>query len=219
MDLLLKLVALVASLFYIGYLLHELRLNNMGTEEKLFYAFMQMVHAGLFPDLDGKDVKEKYAALQLRVNNSGDEKWEDIQRLLKSGWYKQSYFSFIRYSPRAWWEDLEGVVPGYNFYASILEQASKLTNGAFQPTNIQENWVGDSDVSVSFTWQGKSYTWPLVFNGDWADPSIFININALLQESGREERLYFYAPDQTLCVLFLTKDQAKLFAGLIHIAQ
>jgi hypothetical protein len=81
---------------------------------------------------------------------------------------------------RVWWQDLEGVYRGANYYASALSGWAVISRGQFHPEHIQETWLAEnSPVQVTFVLNGSQHV-ILHRSGDFLDRGILKLINQTL---------------------------------------
>lgn len=89
---------------------------------------------------------------------------------------------------RVWWHDLEGVYPGANYYAEVLEEWSAISRGQFFPEQVQEVWHSNhGPAEVTFILGGNSHTF-IHQSGDYMEHGILqlINQNLLNRTFGFE---------------------------------
>jgi hypothetical protein len=106
---------------------------------------------------------------------------------------------------RVWWQDLEAdVADGNDVYVETLQGWAAISQGAFEPTGITEDWAsGEGPVSIAFSLGGEPREITPAYLEDWIDPGILTPINELIAPSGRRFELY-QAFDQTAFVMALT---------------
>jgi hypothetical protein len=115
---------------------------------------------------------------------------------------------------RVWWSDLEADVDAENqVYASTLEEWAAISEGAFEPHDIEERWnSGSGPVTVTFTLDGTAVALAPEYLEDWIDPRILTPINDQIADTGRRFEL-FQTFDQSAFVMALTaKERAALEA-------
>jgi hypothetical protein len=71
-------------------------------------------------------------------------------------------------------------------YTEILNEFKSGSHGFFKPKNIEEVWTDEEDgefsIEISFEVQGKVYSSPMEYSGDWLDPTIFELINEAMAD-------------------------------------
>lgn len=111
---------------------------------------------------------------------------------------------------RVWWRDLEAdVVDGNDVYVQTLAEWGEISVGAFEPTEITEDWDGaEGPVFVEFDHRGTRHFLAPAYLEDWIDPGILVGINGLIAGSGRRFELY-KSFDQTAFLMALTDDERR----------
>jgi hypothetical protein len=106
---------------------------------------------------------------------------------------------------RVWWQDLEAdVTDGNDVYVRTLQEWAAISQDAFQPSGITENWAsGEGPVSITLSLGGEPHEIAAAYLEDWIDPGILAPINKLIAASGRRFELY-KSFDQTAFVMALT---------------
>jgi hypothetical protein len=78
------------------------------------------------------------------------------------------------------------VCEGNEVYVSTLEAWAKITNGAFAPTDIQEEWQSErGPIEVSFLLEGRSVTIKPKYQNDWIDLAILLQLNQIIKADGK----------------------------------
>lgn len=126
----------------------------------------------------------------------------------------------IDYDTWEWVPDKNGVytfdVEVFNLekiYTFFLQGVSALGDGELNFTNIQEdlsdvNWEnGTGTRSVTFDWNGETYTLEAENMGDWFDLSVADQLNQIIISKGGEKRLYFTSDGYQECIIFY-RDEA-----------
>ncbi|MCS7460765.1 stalk domain-containing protein [Paenibacillus doosanensis] len=108
---------------------------------------------------------------------------------------------------RVWLKDTEADVgEGNEIYARTLKQWSDISRGAFQPTEIQENWKSkEGPVEISFMLNGKKRTIHPQYMNDFIDVGILAEINEMIQDSGYQ--FVCVEIDQTVFVTVLNASE------------
>lgn len=84
-------------------------------------------------------------------------------------------------------------------YAETLAEWAKISDGAFAPTDLSEEWAGEEGpVSVSFRLGAECHTLHPQYRRDYLDLDILKAINALIVPSGRQ---FAYASDVNFAVV------------------
>ncbi len=106
---------------------------------------------------------------------------------------------------RVWWQDLEAdVADGNDVYVETLQGWAAISQDAFQPAGITENWAsGEGPVTITFSLGGEPREITPAYLEDWIDPGILMPINELIAPAGRRFELY-KSFDQTAYVMALT---------------
>jgi hypothetical protein len=106
---------------------------------------------------------------------------------------------------RVWWQDLEAdVADGNDVYVETLQGWAAISQGAFEPAGITENWEsGEGPVTIAFSLGGEPQEITPAYLEDWIDPGILTPINELIVAAGRRFELY-KSFDQTAFVMALT---------------
>lgn len=112
---------------------------------------------------------------------------------------------------RVWWEDAEADVgPGNRIYESVLPQLGEISRGAFEPTEVSEEWSGETGpISLSFTYRNARQTVIARYLDDYLDLGILRQINAIISAS----RLAYYVFeefDQSAFVVVLGIDERNV---------
>ncbi|NEQ46295.1 MAG: hypothetical protein F6K00_23230 [Leptolyngbya sp. SIOISBB] len=85
------------------------------------------------------------------------------------------------------WESAEGENP----YKYFLEELARLSQGNFNPTDIDDGFDWENQIaSVAFTLNGTRYSTDLVFDGDWLDPSFFEFVESVAAIEVPQGRFY-----------------------------
>lgn len=112
-------------------------------------------------------------------------------------------------SSRAWAEEMAaGIGKGKDAYVKVLKQWAAILRGAFNPTDITENWRSeDGPVSVDMIVNGKKRTlYPEQLNG-YLDIGILEGINAIIADTGY--RFEVMVVDEMVFVTVLTEPERK----------
>lgn len=148
---------------------------------------------GFFINLGEQEVLNKYKA------ENGDyvtpPEYSDL-RLLK---FDQS---------RIWWEDTEAdVYNGANRYVEVLDQWSKISQGSFQPKDINEVWESDhGPITVSFKLDGQIYQITPEYYEDYLDTTVLRKINDIIKNSGYQFK-QLETDDQTAFILVVATSE------------
>ena len=104
-------------------------------------------------------------------------------------------------------------------YTDFLRGVSAASRGALEFTEITEDLSGiDPETgtgrrTVSFVWNGQTYTFRPRQMGDWFDTDFANDVNELLLTHGCAEHLYFTTDGyQTVIVLYGTRQWAEEFS-------
>jgi len=117
---------------------------------------------------------------------------------------------------RLWLSDLEcDVMPENQVYARIVKRLGEISRGAFQPTDISENWESDKGpIRVEFTLNGARHSFQPKYREDWMDTDFVFWIAKLFQDS---EYKLAICPGNPITAAFLTleeRDRIKKERGL-----
>lgn len=87
---------------------------------------------------------------------------------------------------RVWWRDLEGVLPGENFYVVTLTEWAAISRGAFAPREIVERWQSDEGpADIEFTLGNQRHrVRHSNLRDDFLNITIISDINRLIADSG-----------------------------------
>lgn len=99
-----------------------------------------------------------------------------------------------------------------NPYEELLNKLASISNGAFKPTNISDNFSKPTQnkALVKFTINGKEYSKYLQVESDWIDPAIFDLVKQAVSEDKLRGQFYeLYTGGQEASIIFLTKEQAE----------
>lgn len=103
-------------------------------------------------------------------------------------------------------------------YSDFLEGIAAIGDGELDFSNIQEDtsqvdWkAGTGPRSVTFDWNGKTYTINAKNNDDWFDVQVIDQLNRIIIETGSSRHLYFTGGESQDCILFYRDaDWAKEF--------
>ena len=157
---------------------------------------------GLFADRSDLDD----AALAAEVEAGIADVWGDVKpddRLL-------DLIVAAEDQQRVWWQDLEAdVAEGNDVYVDTLEGWAAISDGAFEPSEISEDWLsGGGPVTIKFSVGGEPQEITPEYLEDWINPGILTRINELIAPSGRRFELY-KAFDQTAYVMALTHPERQ----------
>lgn len=95
-------------------------------------------------------------------------------------------------------------------YAEFIRKLSETSHGAFQPTNISDNFstASKSGVTVRFSLNSKTYSKTFRIQNDWIDPEIFDFIKQAVIENNLSGQFYqLYEGGQGGIIIFLTPKQ------------
>lgn len=103
---------------------------------------------------------------------------------------------------RVWWEDTEAdVAAGNDVYVSALAGWARISRGAFAPSEIREEWLGEEGpVLLHLRLGGREHTLTPRYLDDYLDTEILSQVNALLEPSLYRLRMHT-AFDQTAFVV------------------
>lgn len=93
-------------------------------------------------------------------------------------------------------------------YTNFLRGVSALDKEELNFQNIQEdtsevNWEdGTGKRTVSFEWNGKSYTLEAKVQDDWFDLNIASELNKIIIENGKDKQLFFTSDGLQECIVF-----------------
>lgn len=103
-------------------------------------------------------------------------------------------------------------------YTFFLRGVSAIGDGELEFGNISENtdnvdWkAGTGKRSVTFDWNGKTYTLEGENQDDWFDFEVANQLNKVIMEQGGSKKLYFASDGYQECIVFYCDDDwAKLF--------
>jgi len=108
-----------------------------------------------------------------------------------------------------WASDPEADVCAENLvYTEALKEWAAISSGAFNPTQVQEDWKGESGpVKLNFSLGENSVTVTPQYLEDWVDLDVLQQINTQIESSGRQ---FAYTVDGNFCVvLCLTSEQKE----------
>lgn len=109
-------------------------------------------------------------------------------------------------SRKVWWKDTEAdVIESNNVYVSTLNEWGKISEGAFTPTEVTENWETNQDrIQLTFKVNGKQNTIMATICEDYLDMNVLKQINKLIPSTGSAYEMV--KPfDQTAFVIWLSK--------------
>lgn len=95
-----------------------------------------------------------------------------------------------------------------NMYTNFLLGVSAIGEGELDFKNITEDtsgvdWEnGTGKRTVSFEWNGSTYTLEAKFEHDWFDADILAGLNKIIIENGNGKRLYFTGDGYQECIVF-----------------
>src|SRR5205085_2367743 len=95
-------------------------------------------------------------------------------------------------------------------YAEILRKLSHISNDAFKPNNITDNFAKPTNKKalVKFILNGKEYSKQLQIENDWIDPTFFDLVKQAVIDNKLKGQFYqLYTGGQEASVIFLTPDQ------------
>ncbi|MNQ98898.1 hypothetical protein D3C85_1146130 [compost metagenome] len=113
---------------------------------------------------------------------------------------------------RVWLEDWDlDVSKGKDAYVTTLGQWSKISRGAFQPSDIKEVWDGEEGpITISFKLNGQDRVIHLEDTGGYIDTGILKEINAMIKASGFQFAEAYNDDDDTIVTVLKAEEQAKL---------
>jgi hypothetical protein len=150
---------------------------------------------GLFSAIRDESVIQQFRQSHGRYPNPTDP-WDDVFLLA----YAQG---------DVWTGDPEADVCAENqVYREVLGEWAAISNGAFDPISIREDWETDTGpVQVSFDLAGRPMKISPAYQNDWIDLKVLQQINALIATSGRQ---FECAADVNFAlVLCLTSEQKQ----------
>lgn len=125
--------------------------------------------------------------------------------------HQNAEIHLVRYDKnRVWWEQYEyDIIEGNQGYVKLLTEWSKISRGAFSPSEISEDWKSENGpLEVSFLLNKKKKALKPEVQNDWLDANIIKNINEMIKETGFQFYIYELT-DSTLFVICLTKEEKK----------
>ena len=111
---------------------------------------------------------------------------------------------------RVWWDDTEADVCSENqVYRKTLEEWSRISLGAFLPTEIQEKWQGQAGpVEISLKLNKLPVTLHPRYMDDYLDIGILAGINAAIRQTDIQFAVHEIF-DQTAFILALAMDDKR----------
>ena len=103
-------------------------------------------------------------------------------------------------------------------YTDFLRGISAIGCGELEFTDIREDtgavdWeTGTGERTVSFCWNGETYTLRAKSMDDWFDPQAAKQLSSIIRKSGSEKRLYFTNSGQICYAFYGDPDWAKAFS-------
>lgn len=109
---------------------------------------------------------------------------------------------------RVWTDDPECDVCAENqVYTEVLAEWAKVSDGAFNPTGIEEVWEDEEGpIFVHFILDGHRHTLHPTWDNDWLDLDILASINRIIGKSGKE---FVCASDVNFAVVFVLDGETK----------
>jgi hypothetical protein len=156
-------------------------------------------HLGFFKAVEPATVIQRYID-GYGEPPSADNRWDDV-------------FLLAYAEGEVWAEDPEADVCADNeVYSEVLPEWARISQGAFLPDNITEDWESETGpVTVSFDLGGQPASVSPSYQDDWIDLEVLHQINQLIAASGRQ---FECAVDGNFAlVLCLTPDQKRTMQG------
>ncbi|WP_442603144.1 stalk domain-containing protein [Paenibacillus sp. KN14-4R] len=196
------------------------KFGQMSPKERLLDAAHYYRKAGFFASdkhLTNQQFDQKFEKVYKdRVN----EDWDPFDSKKDSTFFAD-LFVLLEDKDRTLYEELEmDVIQGNNKYVETLKKWSTISRGAFNPTDISEQWAtGEGPVTVSFTLNGQKKSVHPVYSGNLLDPTIIEEINIMIKDTGYQ--FAAISDSQNLLITMLTadekskieKDRSMYFAG------
>ncbi|HTI72120.1 MAG TPA: hypothetical protein VMF06_19245 [Candidatus Limnocylindria bacterium] len=145
----------------------------------------------------GESAGEVVAEYDRDFSDAGEpfKRWEDVLLLSLS-------------KSRVWQGDPEAdVCSGNEVYIETLSEWGRISEGAFAPSEISEEWGSDSGpVTVIFRLGSELHTIHPRYQDDYLDLDVLKSINALILPSGRQ---FAYASDVNFAVVLCLKPEER----------
>ncbi|MCY2968824.1 MAG: hypothetical protein NT069_35220 [Planctomycetota bacterium] len=151
---------------------------------------------GFFSGADPTEVVQRYAGTY-GVPPNASKPWDDV-------------FLLSCAEGAVWAEDPEqDVCIGNEVYTEVLPQWAGISQRAFAPVDISEQWESETGpITVSFHLGGESVAVSPKYQDDWIDLEVLRQVNSLIATTGRE---FACAVDGNfVLVLCLTPNQKSI---------
>lgn len=124
-----------------------------------------------------------------------------------AGEYNQEKQEWKAVSKTVYWFDFEGRDISYD-YIDILNGIQGISNGELLLSHMSEDtgkvdWdKGTGTIEVTFTLNGRAYSYTADVDNDWIDPELIGYLNNILKENGIEKRVYSMGDNGQGAILF-----------------
>ncbi len=76
----------------------------------IFAIFSDLAAVGLFDNVAGETIQDKFCSLQKKINASAGETWNEFNERLHNASEVECYLSIVSYSEQVWSHDMEADV-------------------------------------------------------------------------------------------------------------
>lgn len=157
-------------------------------------------HFGFFQDEDAPQVLDRYEN-EIGKPFDSSNPWDDV-------------FLLSMDKAHAWADDPECDL-SEGEYRRFFKELAAITNGGFNPQDVQEHWeTEEGPITVSFRQGDSKHTVQPEWHDDWLDLSILSQLNKSVSGSGRS---FVLAADVNhALILFLTDNEIHQFKQERH---
>lgn len=103
------------------------------------------------------------------------------------------------------------LLPGDGGYTQLLEDATRISRGSFEPTGIEETLTPDAKhVDVRFQVNGEPQHMRFAVNDDWMDPNFWPALNKFVEPDGFEYVVPHWGGQDFIVLCLATDEQKRL---------
>ncbi|WP_330443574.1 hypothetical protein [Flavobacterium sp. C4GT6] len=138
--------------------------------------------------------------------------------LLYLGWAEIADTKDKPISNNCWHFDYESI-ENEGDYVAIIKNIERISDGQLNFTNVQDNIDFDNETAwVSFDINGTHYKYDLTFDNDWADHTLFENIQELAEKHNTTGKFTVYPLGQSVIFDFMTEAELEQFKKTTKLA-
>ncbi|MFL9838712.1 hypothetical protein ABS768_14465 [Flavobacterium sp. ST-75] len=153
----------------------------------------------------------------LSVYNEDDYEAEPYS-LLYLAWAEIADTKDKPISNNCWYFDYESI-ENEGDYVAIIKNLERISDGQLNFTNVHDSIDFDNETAwVSFDINGTHYKYDLTFDNDWADHTLFENIQELAAKHNTTGKLTVYPLGQSVIFDFMTEAELEQFKKVTKLA-